>query len=347
VLITGGAGFIGNALVRQWLAEEPGTIVNFDKLTYAGLQASLEDLVDDPRHVLVEGDVADAALVREVLADRRPWAVLHLAAETHVDRSIVEPPEFARTNVLGSCTLLDQTTRYWQGLDAEARAAFRFVLVSTDEVFGSAPPGIAFVEDSPLSPNSPYAASKAAGEHLLRAFVHTYGLPAVTVNPTNNYGPRQMPEKLIPRMILAAARRQPLPLYGDGLHERDWLHVDDCCRAIRAGLARGEPGRRYLAGSGCGLKNLDVVAQICDLVDERLNDGSRRRELIAHVADRLGHDRRYAVDAGPLRRDLAWKPEIELTAGLRRTVAWYLDNPRWVAAAENSLRSRDMRRSDA
>ncbi len=341
VLITGGAGFIGSALVRQWLAEESSSIVNLDKLTYAGLRESLDDVADNPRHLLVPGDVADAALVRGLLAEHRPWAVLHLAAETHVDRSIDEPPEFARTNVLGTCTLLDEATRYWQGLDAASRERFRFVFVSTDEVFGAAEPGAKFFDDSPLEPNSPYAASKAAGEHLLRAFAHTYGLPAITVNPTNNYGPRQMPEKLIPRMILAAARREPLPVYGDGLHERDWLHVDDCCRAIRMALAEGRSGRRYLAGADNGLPNLRVVERICDLVDERLADGGGRRELIAYVADRLGHDRRYAVDAGPLRRELGWRPQIDFASGLRDAVTWYLDNPQWVAAAEASLQRCD------
>jgi dTDP-glucose 4,6-dehydratase len=278
-----------------------------------------------------------------LLAEHRPRAVLHLAAETHVDRSIAEPPEFARTNVLGTCTLLDETTRYWQGLDAAARNSFRFLLASTDEVFGSAAKGEAFTANSPLEPNSPYAASKAAGEHLAHAFAHTYGLPVITVNPTNNYGPRQMHEKLIPRMILAAARREPLPLYGDGLHERDWLHVDDCCRAIRAALAGGLPGRRYLAGADNTLANHRVVEQICDLVDERLADGGDRRQLIRHVADRPGHDRRYAVDSSPLRQGLGWRPQVEFSRGLRDAVAWYLDNPQWVAEAEASLKLRDER----
>ena len=337
ILLTGGAGFIGSALVRHWLAHETTSIVNLDKLTYAGLPASLAGVLNDPRHRLIEGDVADAALVGALLAAHRPRAVLHLAAETHVDRSIDQPPQFVQTNVLGACTLLDQTTRYWRTLNGPEQEAFRFLLVSTDEVFGSAAPGAQFHADSPLAPSSPYAASKAGAEHLAHAFMHTYGLPVLTVNPTNNYGPRQLPEKLIPKMILAAARREPLPLYGDGLHERDWLHVDDCCRAIRAVLHGGRLGRRYLAGAGACRSNLSVTQQICDLVDERLADGGRRRQLIRQVADRLGHDRRYAVDSGPLRGELSWRPEVDFAAGLAATVDWYLSNPAWTADAEVAL----------
>jgi dTDP-glucose 4,6-dehydratase len=336
VLITGGAGFIGSTLVRQWLAEEPERVVNLDKLTYAGLRESLSDIADDPRHILVEGDIADASLVRELFRSHQPQAILHLAAETHVDRSIDEPPGFARTNVLGTCTLLDQATRYWMTLEGAVRDEFRFLFVSTDEVFGSAEPGEKFTQGSPLEPNSPYAASKAAGEHLLRAFSHTYGLPVLTINPTNNYGPRQMPEKLIPRMIMAAARRQPLPLYGDGLHTRDWLHVDDCCRAIRTVLRSGVPGCRYLAGADNGLPNRSVVEQICQLVDEFAQDGGGRRALIQHVADRLGHDRCYAVDSQPL-RSFGWAPQVAFSEGLRTTVEWYLNNGPWTEAAEASL----------
>ena len=340
VLITGGAGFIGSALIRQWLEHEPEQVVNLDKLTYAGLRASLADVADHSRHKLVEGDVSDAKLVAELLAEHRPQAVLHLAAETHVDRSINEPPQFARTNVLGTCTLLDQTTCYWQGLSSAERNRFRFLFMSTDEVFGAAGPNELFTAESRLAPNSPYAASKAAGEHLVHAFAHTYGFPVVTINPTNNYGPRQFPEKLIPKMILAAARREPLPLYGDGLHERDWLHVDDCCRAIRTVLRHGAVGSRYLAGADNCLTNLVVVQQICKLLDESLNDGSDRRTLIRHVADRLGHDRRYAVDSRPLRQ-LGWAPQVDFARALRETVAWYLENPAWVTDAETSLRWRD------
>ncbi|HEX6961870.1 MAG TPA: dTDP-glucose 4,6-dehydratase [Lacipirellula sp.] len=344
VLITGGAGFIGGTLVRQWLAEEAAQVVNLDKLTYAGLRISLEELAEDPRHLLVEGDICDAALVRELLAEHRPRAVLHLAAETHVDRSIDEPPKFAETNVIGTCTLLDQATRHWMGLSGDEREQFRFLFMSTDEVFGSAAPGEHFTDRSPLAANSPYAASKAAGEHLVHAFAHTYGLPTVAINPTNNYGPRQMPEKFIPRMILAAISNQPLPLYGDGLQERDWLHVDDCCRAIRTVLRRGSPGRRYLAGSGREHSNRAVAEMICDMASRYIGDGVDRRALIAHVADRPGHDRRYAVDAGPLAA-LGWSPQTSLADGLAKTVAWYVDNSAWTATAVDSLRRRDLARS--
>jgi dTDP-glucose 4,6-dehydratase len=336
VLITGGAGFIGSALVRQWLAAEPERVVNLDKLTYAGLRESLAEIAGHSRHALVEGDVADAALVRELLAEHRPRAILHLAAETHVDRSIDEPPRFAQTNVLGTCTLLDQAMRYWMGLSGAEREGFRFLFMSTDEVFGAAPPGEVFTEASPLNPNSPYAASKAAGEHLVHAFAHTYGLPSLIINPTNAYGPRQMPEKLIPKIILAAARREPLPVYGDGLHTRDWLHVEDCCRAVRTVLRYGEPGRRYLVGAGNELPNLFVVEKICELVDRLIADDGGRHSLSRHVGDRPGHDRRYAVYPGPIRR-LGWSPQIDFADGLREAVRWYRDNPDWTVAAEGSL----------
>ncbi len=344
VLITGGAGFIGSALVRQWLDHEAGGIVNLDRFTYAGLRESLGETAEDPRQTIVAGDVADAPLVRSLLAEHRPRAIVHLAAESHVDRSIAAPPEFARTNVLGTCVLLDEAARWWRRLPSEKRDAFRFLLVSTDEVFGAAAPGETFSEGSPLEPNSPYAASKAAAEHFARAFAHTYGLPVVTVNPTNNYGPRQMPEKLIPRMILAAARGETLPLYGDGLQERDWLHVEDCCRAIRLALALASPGRRYLAGGGAVCTNLSVVQQICDLVDRRMADGGARRRLVAHVEDRPGHDRRYAARARQL-HELGWRPDAKFDAGLSATVDWYLDHPAWVAAAEQSLARRGVAQS--
>jgi dTDP-glucose 4,6-dehydratase len=245
--------------------------------------------------------------------------------------------------VLGTCTLLDQATRYWMKLNGAERDRFRFLYMSTDEVFGAAGPSEVFTTESPLAPNSPYAASKAAGEHLVRAFAHTYGLPVITLNPTNNYGPRQLPEKLIPKMILAAARRQPLPLYGDGLHERDWLHVDDCCRAVRAVVRVGRVGSRFLAGSGNCLPNRAVVAQICDYLDESLHDGRARRELIRSVADRPGHDRRYAVDPSLL-RGLGWAPQIDFAGGLRQTVQWYLENGDWASDAEQSLGHRDSAR---
>jgi dTDP-glucose 4,6-dehydratase len=341
VLITGGAGFMGSALVRQWLADEPAGVVNIDKLTYAGLRESLDGVLDHPRHLLVPGDIADAALVRSVLVEHRPRAILHLAAETHVDRSIVEPPVFARTNVLGTCVLLDAATSYWKMLSPAERAAFRFLYVSTDEVFGSAASGEAFTASSPLQPNSPYAASKAAGEQMTFAFARTYGLPAVVVNPSNNYGPRQMPEKLIPKMILAAARLEALPVYGDGLQERDWIHVDDCCRAIRIVLRKGNVGQRYLIGSGECRTNLSVVAKVCELVDQWLGDGAHRHALVEHVSDRPGHDRRYLVDSGPLRRELGWRPLVDFGEGLVATVDWYLKASDWISAAESSLKMRE------
>lgn len=341
VLITGGAGFIGSNLVRQWLAEESDAVVTLDALTYAGLRESLGDALAHPRHELVVGDIGDAPLVRELLAEHRPRAVLHLAAESHVDRSIVEPLGFVQTNVVGTAALLEETTRWWRELPAESRDAFRFVHVSTDEVFGSAEAGRTFTVASPLAPNSPYAASKAAGEQLARAFAHTYGLPVVTLNPGNHYGPRQLPEKLIPKMILRADAGEPLPLYGDGQHQRDWIHVDDGCRAIRAAAACGTPGERYLIGSDNCYPNRAIVEQLCDEIDRQRDDGRRRRELIAAAADRPGHDRRYALDSAPAQRQLNWRPQIELAAGLRDTVAWYLANGPWIAAATQSLATRD------
>ncbi len=341
ILITGGAGHLGGTLLRQWLAHEPERVVNLDKLTYAGLPESLAEVADHPGYSFVKGDIADAALIGELLREHRPQAILHLAAETHVDRSISNPPEFARTNVLGTCTLLDQAMRYWRDLSSERQTAFRFLHVSTDEIFGSATDGECFTPESPITPNSPYAASKAAGDHLVSAFAHTYGLPTLVVNPSNNYGPRQLPEKLIPKMILAAARQETLPMYGDGLHERDWIHVDDCCRALRAVFRAGRVGQRYLIGSGTSRSNLRVVETLCDLLDARLKDGTNRRLLIRHISDRPGHDRRYAVDSRPLRTELGWTPQVDFIAGLRATVDWFLDNEAWVAAAEKSLGDRD------
>lgn len=345
ILITGGAGFIGSTLVRQWLREESASVVNLDKLTYAGLRESLageqDNVLDDPRHCLVEGDIADGQFVGRLLAEHRPAAIVHLAAESHVDRSIAEPPRFAMTNVVGTCVLLDAAVRYWQLLSGAERDGFRFLFVSTDEVFGSAQPGQKFDERSPLVPSSPYAATKASGEHLARAFQHTYGLPLLIANPTNNYGPRQLPEKLIPKMILSAIANQPLTLYGDGLHQRDWLHVDDCCRAIRQVLLRGQSGRRYLVGADNCRSNLQVVEMICDLVDEMLGDEKRRR-LIVHGDDRPGHDRRYAADARRVREELGWCPEVSFEEGLRNTVRWYIENRRWVERANQSLEQSEL-----
>jgi dTDP-glucose 4,6-dehydratase len=335
LLITGGAGFIGSTLVRQCLSAGY-TVVTFDKLTYAGHRQSLAEVLDQPTHTLVVGDIADAKRISAVFEKHRPQAVIHLAAESHVDRSIAGPPQFATTNVLGTCVLLDVTTRYWQGLAAESRAAFRFLNVSTDEVFGSATTGEYFTEHSLLAPNSPYAASKAAGEHFARAFAHTYGLPVLTVNPSNNYGPRQHPEKFIPKMILAALRGEPLGVYGDGLNERDWIHVDDCCGALLTILLAGVPGERYLIGANTCVANIRVAEMICDCVDELIRDGARRRDLITHVVDRPGHDRRYALDADYLKSQTAWRPIKDFCSGLRETVSWYLENLTWAATVSRS-----------
>lgn len=349
ILVTGGAGFIGSSFVRQWLADDVNsTVVNLDLLTYAGNLRSLGECVDDPRHQFVRGDIADRPLVDQVLAEHRPRCILHLAAETHVDQSIERPPKFVETNVLGTCVLLEAARHYWTRLPLAEQQRFRLVVVSTDEVFGVADAAMVFTVDSPLQPNSPYAASKAAAEQLAHAFAHTYGLPVIIVNPTNNYGPRQSPEKLVPKMILAAARREPLPLYGNGLQERDWIHVDDCCHGLARVVARGEPGQRYLLGSGVSRPNRWVVETICDLVDDRLRgevaagvDGGPRRELIAQVADRPGHDRRYAIDAAVAQQQLAWRPQVDVADGLRETAAWYLSQSQWVAEAEQALALRN------
>jgi len=330
ILITGGAGFIGSTLVRQCLKQDELTVINLDSLTYAGHVLSLADVAQNPRHVFVEGDIADASLVADVLREYRPQAIMHLAAETHVDRSIVRPTTFAQTNVVGSCELLDAVTSYWQGLPVEEKQSFRFLLVSTDEVFGSTDETELFDEESPIAPNSPYAASKAAAELFARAFAKTFGLPILVANPSNNYGARQHPEKLIPKMILTVARGEPLPVYGDGLHQRDWLHVEDCCRALMAILFYGNPGDRFTIGGSNCLPNLAVVERICDQLDDILADGRQRRRLITQVADRPGHDRCYAVSSCRLKTATGWQPQIPFDSGLRETVEWYLDHSDWV-----------------
>lgn len=333
ILVTGGAGFIGANFVLNW-AESAGTpVVNLDLLTYAGNPASLECLQSRDGHRLVHGDICNGELVGSLLREHRPRAVIHFAAESHVDRSIVAPDAFVRTNVQGTFTLLEQAKAYWSELDETDKRSFRFLHVSTDEVYGTlGPDDPAFCETTPYAPNSPYAASKAASDHLVRAYHHTFGLPVLTTNCSNNYGPLQFPEKLIPLMILNALEGKPLPVYGDGGNVRDWLFVGDHCAAIRTVLERGRVGETYNVGGNSERKNLDVVTTVCDLVDEmRPNPAiGSRRELITFVKDRPGHDRRYAIDAKKIARELNWSPAEPFESGLRRTVRWYLDNPAWV-----------------
>ncbi len=333
ILVTGGAGFIGSNFVLSWIEAVGTPVVNLDLLTYAGNAENLASLEGDPRHLLVRGDINDAELVGSLLREHRPRAIIHFAAESHVDRSIVAPDAFISTNVHGTFTLLDQAKRFWSALDDEGRRDFRFVHVSTDEVYGTlGPDDAAFSETTAYAPNSPYAASKAASDHLVRAYHHTFGLPMLTTNCSNNYGPFQFPEKLIPLMILNALEGKPLPVYGDGGNVRDWLYVEDHCSAIRSVLERGRPGETYNIGGNCERKNLDVVNAICDLVDEMappLPDQDSRRKLITFVQDRPGHDRRYAIDASKIARELGWSPAERFESGLRRTVRWYLDHRAW------------------
>ncbi len=333
ILVTGGAGFIGSNFALQWIASAGTPLVNLDLLTYAGNPANLAALENDSRHRLVRGDICDAELVAALLREHRPRAIVHFAAESHVDRSIADPGAFVRTNVQGTFTLLEQAKVYWSGLNAAGRQAFRFLHVSTDEVYGSLGPGeAAFSETNAYAPNSPYAASKAASDHLARAYCHTYGLPVLTTNCSNNYGPFQFPEKLIPLMILNALEGKPLPVYGDGGNVRDWLFVEDHCSAIRAVLDRGRAGETYNIGGNSERKNLEVVTAICDLVDELRPDAALgpRRKLITFVADRPGHDRRYAIDASKISREIGWRPAEEFEGGLRKTVAWYLEHAAWI-----------------
>jgi dTDP-glucose 4,6-dehydratase len=331
ILVTGGAGFIGSNFVRQWIREETTRVVNLDKLTYAGNLDSLADVADDPLHVFVEGDVCDGPLVSRLLSEHRPGAVVHFAAESHVDRSIDAPAAFVETNVVGTFRTLEATRRYWSGLAEPERSAFRFLHVSTDEVYGSLGPTGLFTEKSPCAPNSPYSASKAAADHFARAYHHTFGLPVLVTNCSNNYGPYQFPEKLVPLMILSAVEGKPLPVYGDGQHVRDWLYVEDHCRAIRTVLAGGTPGEVYNIGADCQRSNLEVVRLIAALVDRLRPDlpYAPCSSRITFVADRPGHDRRYAIDAGKIRRQLGWQPRESFQTGLERTVRWYLENRAW------------------
>lgn len=326
IFVTGGAGFIGSTFILDWVAGLDEPVLNLDKLTYAGNLANLAQLEGDPRHVFVHGDIGERALVASLLARYQPRAVVHFAAETHVDRSIDGPGAFIRTNINGTFTLLEAVRDYWSALDPQARAQFRFLHVSTDEVYGSLAPGAApFSESTAYAPNSPYAASKAAADHLVRASHHTYGLPTLTTNCSNNYGPRQYPEKLIPLMLANALAGKRLPVYGDGLQMRDWLYVGDHCSALRAILAAGVPGQVYNIGASCEMSNLDLVRALCGLLDRMApRESGSYRALIAHVGDRPGHDRRYAIDAGKLRGELGWTPAESFDSGIMKTVQWYL-----------------------
>ena len=332
LLVTGGAGFIGANFVLASLAAVEEPIVTLDKLTYAGNLRNLESLRGDARHVFVRGDIADRALVKQVLERHRPRAIVHFAAESHVDRSIAGPAPFIDTNIVGSWSLLEEARAYWGALPGAERDAFRFLHVSTDEVYGSlGPQDPAFTESTPYAPNSPYAASKAAADHLVRAYHHTYGLPTLTGNCSNNYGPYQFPEKLIPLMIRNALAGEPLPVYGDGLQVRDWLFVLDHCSALRRILAAGTVGETYNIGGNSERRNIDVVRTLCAVLDaERPRKSGHYAEQIAFVKDRPGHDRRYAIDGAKLRAELGWQPAETFDSGLAKTVRWYLDNAAWV-----------------
>ena len=337
ILVTGGAGFIGANFVLDWLAAHTEPVLNLDALTYAGNQESLAPLAGDARHVFVRGDICDRALLARLMAEHQPRAVVHFAAESHVDRSIHGPEAFIKTNIDGTFALLEAARAHWATLAGEAKAGFRFHHVSTDEVYGSLGKGDApFTETHLYEPNSPYSASKAASDHLVRAWHHTYGLPVVTTNCSNNYGPYHFPEKLIPLMIVNALAGKPLPIYGDGQQVRDWLYVRDHCAAIREVLARGTPGETYNVGGWNEKPNIDIVHTICALLDEMQPDpaGSYSRH-ITFVADRPGHDRRYAIDARKLERELGWKPVETFESGIRKTVRWYLDNREWVAHVQS------------
>lgn len=333
ILVTGGAGFIGSNFVLDWLAQSAEPVLNLDALTYAGNLENLAALRDDPRHLFVHGDIGDFDLLAKLLAEHRPRAVVNFAAESHVDRSIHGPEDFIQTNIVGTFRLLEAVRAHCGGLGAEEKAAFRFLHVSTDEVYGSlASDDPAFTETNRYEPNSPYSASKAASDHLVRAYHHTYGLPVLTTNCSNNYGPYHFPEKLIPLVIHNALAGKPLPIYGDGRQIRDWLYVKDHCCAIRRVLEAGRLGETYNVGGWNEKTNLEVVHTLCDMLDELRPraDGQSYRTQITFVSDRPGHDRRYAIDATKLERELGWKPAETFATGIRKTVQWYLDNPAWV-----------------
>jgi len=330
ILVTGGAGFIGSNFILQQL-QGRSSILNLDKLTYAGNLRNLHSAAGNQKYEFVQGDIADRDLVRGLLAKHQPKAIVHFAAESHVDRSIRGPEDFIQTNIHGTFALLEEARKYWSGLAEKERNDFRFLHVSTDEVYGSLGPNDPpFCETTPYAPNSPYAASKAASDHLVRAYHHTYGLPTLTTNCSNNYGPFQFPEKLIPLMILNARDGKALPVYGDGKNVRDWLYVEDHCEAIAIVLRGGRPGQTYNIGGWNEKPNIEIVHTICDLVDEIRPSADSRRKLVTFVKDRPGHDRRYAMDAGKIERELGWRPKETFESGLRKTVRWYLDNDEWV-----------------
>ena len=338
ILVTGGAGFIGANFVLDWLAQSDEPVLNLDKLTYAGNPENLASLQGDSRYLFVQGDIGDAPLVERLLAQHQPRAVINFAAESHVDRSIHGPEDFIQTNVVGTMRLLQSVRAYWQALTDAQRTEFRFLHVSTDEVYGSlSPTDPAFTEGNKLEPNSPYSASKAASDHLVRAWLHTYGLPVLTTNCSNNYGPLHFPEKLIPLIIVNALAGKPLPVYGDGLQVRDWLYVKDHCSAIRRVLAAGRVGEIYNVGGWNEKPNIEIVKTICTLLDELRpkSDGSSYQTQITYVQDRPGHDRRYAIDASKIERELGWKPAETFATGIRKTVQWYLDNQDWVTHVQS------------
>jgi dTDP-glucose 4,6-dehydratase len=333
ILVTGGAGFIGTNFVLQWIANTDARVVNLDLLTYAGNRRNLQSVENDPRHIFVHGDICDRALIASLLKQHQPRAILNFAAESHVDRSISGPAAFIQTNIFGTFTLLEQARAYWDSLDPDAKTAFRFLHVSTDEVYGTLQPeDPAFQETTAYAPNSPYAASKASSDMLARAWHHTYGLPVLTTNCSNNYGPWQFPEKLIPLTILNALEGKPLPVYGDGLNVRDWLFVEDHCAAIRRVLEEGRMGETYNIGGNSERRNIDVVTTICDILDELQPDSAidSRRKLITYVKDRPGHDRRYAIDATKVSKELGWHPAQQFESGIRRTIEWFLAHREWV-----------------
>ena len=332
ILITGGAGFIGSAVIRQLIAETAVTVINVDKLTYAGNLQSLSSIADDPRYRFERVDICDAVDVARLFREHQPDAVMHLAAESHVDRSISGPAAFIETNIVGTYTLLEAAREYWNGLPAERKNAFRFHHISTDEVYGSLGDSGFFTEETAYRPNSPYSASKASSDHLVRAWHHTYGLPVITTNCSNNYGPYHFPEKLIPLIILNACNGKPLPIYGKGDNIRDWLYVDDHARALRLVLERGRVGETYNIGGWNEKTNLEVVQAICAILDELRPQGAPHTSLITYVQDRPGHDRRYAIDASKIASELGWKPLETFETGLRKTVAWYLANTAWTNA---------------